>query len=63
MNRLVAVLLLIVTICSAVLGVAAAKANQRIAPHEPIMIELKSEDIMKTPRVETLKIESLVTAV
>jgi len=44
MNRLVAVLLLIVTICSAVLGVAAAKANQRIAPHEPIMIELKSED-------------------
>jgi len=63
MNRLIAVLLLSVTICSAVLGVAAAKANQRIVPHEPIMIELKSGATMKTPRVKTLKIESLMTAV
>ena len=63
MNRLIAVVLLSVTICSAVLGVAAAKANQRIVPHEPIMIELKAGATRKTPRVETLEIESLMTAV
>ncbi|MDH5441439.1 MAG: hypothetical protein OEZ48_11485 [Candidatus Bathyarchaeota archaeon] len=63
MNRFIAVLLLSVTICSAVLGVAAAKANQRIVPHEPIMIQLKPGATGKTPRVETLKIESLMTTV
>jgi len=62
MNRLGVILLLSITIISAVLGVAAAKVNYRILPHAPIMTQLEQEADGTTPRIEALEITTLTTA-
>lgn len=62
MNRLGVILLLGITIGSAVLGVAAAKVNHRILPHVPIMIQLEQEANGTTPRIEVLEIITLTTS-
>lgn len=62
MNRLGVILLLSITIGSAVLGVAAAKVNYRILPHVPIMTQLEQEANGATSRIEALEITTLTTA-
>lgn len=61
MNRLGVILLLSITIGSAVLGVAAAKVNYRVLPHVPIMTQLEQEANGTTPRIEALEITTLTT--
>lgn len=62
MNRLGVILLLGITISSAVLGVAATKVNRKILPYGPIIIQLEQEVNGLTPRIEALEIITLTAA-
>jgi hypothetical protein len=55
--------MMVIIVGSTVLGLAAAKTNQRILPHGPIVLELSLESTRSLPVIETLKITSLNTIV
>ncbi|MBS7614195.1 hypothetical protein KEJ18_00405 [Candidatus Bathyarchaeota archaeon] len=61
MNHKIIVMTMILVIASAVLGLVAAEANQRILPHELVYLELNLEVTRSLFSLETLKITSLRT--